>query len=198
MADFNDCIHHCGLFDLSSTGQLKSWCNGHERVSRSWAKLDRALINSTFSILFGSAHLKYLGQKSLDHCPMVVYVNRQLSLYGPPPFWFQNMWSLHETFLSCVKDAWCRMDMGSRLFKLATHLKRTKVVLRACNRCVFGRVGANIQALEERLDVLENQLQAGYSMEDEDDYLAMKLELQVWEKRESTRLGQIAKRKKVN
>ncbi|KAK0581732.1 hypothetical protein LWI29_017271 [Acer saccharum] len=105
------------------------------------------------------------------------------------------MWCSHDSFLSCVKDAWIRNDSASGLLKLAIRLKRTKVALRAWNKNVFGRVGENIQALEERMELLENQLQSGFSEEVEAYYLTTKLEIQVWENRESSRLGQIAKKK---
>ncbi|TXG69366.1 hypothetical protein EZV62_004301 [Acer yangbiense] len=191
MMEFNDCLHHCGLIDLLNTGQRMSWCNGREGVSRSWAKLDRVLINNAFSSSYGSAHFKYLSRKYSDHCPMVVYTDTPFSLYGPSPFRFLNMWRSHDSFLSCVKDAWTRNDSASGLLKLAIRLKRTKVALRAWNKNVFGRVGENIQALEERMELLENQLQSGFSEEVEVDYLTTKLEIHVWENRESSCLGQI-------
>ncbi|TXG59223.1 hypothetical protein EZV62_013796 [Acer yangbiense] len=148
------------------------------RVSRSWAKLDRVLINNAFSSSYGSAHFKYLSRKYSDHCPMVVYTDTPFSLYGPSHFRFLNMWRSHDSFLSCVKDAWIRNDSASGLLKLAIRLKRTKVALRAWNKNVFRRVGENIQALEERMELLENQLQSGFSEEVEADYLTTKLEIQ--------------------
>ncbi|KAK1587186.1 hypothetical protein Q3G72_010418 [Acer saccharum] len=178
MMEFNDCLHHCGIVDLRNTGQRMSWCNGREGVSRSWAKLDRVLINNAFSSSYGSAHFKYLSRKYSDHCPMVVYTDTPFSSYGPSPFRFLNMWCSHDSFLSCVKDAWIRNDSASGLLKLAIRLKRTKVALRAWNKNVFGRVGENIQALEERMELLENQLQSGFSEEVEADYLTTKLEIQ--------------------
>ncbi|KAK0598052.1 hypothetical protein LWI29_031129 [Acer saccharum] len=109
---------------------------------------------------------------------MVVYTDMPFSLYGPSPFHFLNMWRSHDSFLSCVKDAWIRNDSASGLLKLAIRLKRTKVALCAWNKNVFGRVGENIQALEERMELLENQLQSGFSEEVEADYLTTKLEIQ--------------------
>lgn len=79
--------------------------------------------------------------------------------------------------MSCLALLWIRNDSVSGLLKLAAHLKRTKVALHAWNINVFGRVDANLLALEERTDILENQLQSGYSEEVDDDYLATKLEI---------------------
>ncbi|KAK3188489.1 hypothetical protein Dsin_028050 [Dipteronia sinensis] len=93
---------------------------------------------------------------------MVVYTDTPFSLYSPCPFRFLNIWHSHDLFLSCVKDACIRNDSVSGLLKLAIRLKRTKVALRTWNKNVFGRVGENLQALEERMEVLENQLQSGF------------------------------------
>ena len=60
---------------------------------------------------------------------------------------------------------------------------------------MFGRVDNSLKALEERLEILENHLQMGYAEDVEEDYLVTKLEINVWEKREAIRLGQIAKKK---
>ncbi|KAI9176278.1 hypothetical protein LWI28_000684 [Acer negundo] len=60
MAEFNECISRCGLLDLRFEGRQLSWCNGHQGLTRSWAKLDRVLINNEFIV-------KYSGQ-SLTEC----------------------------------------------------------------------------------------------------------------------------------
>ncbi|KAK4833981.1 hypothetical protein QYF36_014386 [Acer negundo] len=188
MADFNDSLDRCGLLDLSSGGNHMSWCNGHE------ANLDRVVINSAYTTQFPFAHLEYLRRKTSDHCPMVVHFDRPHSSYGPFPFRFQNMWCSHVGFLSCVEEAWNKTDSVTGLWKLAIRLKRTKLALRAWNKNTFGRVEVILQDLEARLDNLECQLQLGYSQEVEAEYLVTKIELQLWEHREATRLNQIAKK----
>ncbi|KAF5462658.1 hypothetical protein F2P56_018646, partial [Juglans regia] len=195
MLEFNNCIDRCGLLEVSSSGQRMSWCNGHGGVSRSWAKLDRVLMNNFFANLFPSVHFNYLRRKSSDHCPMVVYSDHPAMSYGPFPFHFLNMWCSHDGFLMCVKETWNQQDTESGLLKLSIHLERTKIALRAWNKNVFGRVDVNIRALEERLDFLDSQLQSGFSKEIEDDFVATKTEIEIWEKREASRLGQIAKKK---
>ncbi|XP_040986544.1 uncharacterized protein LOC121234610 [Juglans microcarpa x Juglans regia] len=195
MLEFNDCIDHCGLLETSSSGQNMSWCNGHGGASRSWAKLDRVLMNNAFASLFPSVHFNYLSRKSYDHCMMVVFSDHLATSYGLSPFRFLNMWCLHDGFLMCVKEAWNKQDVASGLLKLSIRLKRAKLALRAWNKNVFGKVDVNIRALEERLDFLENQLQSDFSEELEDDFVATKTEIEIWEKREASRLGQIAKKK---
>lgn len=69
ISKFNDCLDHCGLFKIQSIGNYMSWCNGHEGTLQSWAKLDRALINTDFPMNFDSAKLKYLPQKTSITAP---------------------------------------------------------------------------------------------------------------------------------
>lgn len=85
-----------------------------------------------------------------------------LSSYVPLPFLFLNMWCSHELFMSCVKDAWNKQDSASGLLKLSLRLKRTKVALFAWNQNIFGRVKVNLKTLEERMEILENQVQVGF------------------------------------
>lgn len=54
MLDFNECLDKCCLFDLHSSGRIMSWCDGHLGVNRSWAKLDRVVINNALSNQFMS------------------------------------------------------------------------------------------------------------------------------------------------
>ncbi|KAJ0094336.1 hypothetical protein Patl1_15029 [Pistacia atlantica] len=195
MEEFNNCIDHCGLLDMQVTGRRLSWCNGHEGHTRSWARLDRALINIHYANRFPSACFEYLNRKTSDHCPMLIHAQKQEVGYGPHPFRFQNMWVTHTEFRRCVEEVWKEPTNFVGLSRLAEKLKKTKFALRAWNRKVFGHVGQNIKELEERLEVLDSHLQGGYDKEVECDYLVTKLELDIWEKREELRLSQLAKQK---
>ncbi|XP_031287891.1 uncharacterized protein LOC116146622 [Pistacia vera] len=195
MEEFNNCIDHCGLLDMQVMGRRLSWCNGHEGHTRSWARLDRALINIHYANRFPSACFEYLNRKTSDHCPMLIHVQKQEVGYGPHPFRFQNMWVTHTDFRRCVEEVWKEPTIFVGLRRLAEKLKKTKLALRAWNKKVFGQVGQNIKELEERLEVLDSHLQGGYDKEVECDYLITKLELDIWEKREELRLSQLVKQK---
>ncbi|XP_042964713.1 uncharacterized protein LOC122298936 [Carya illinoinensis] len=126
---------------------------------------------------------------------MVVRFSKALDKYGPPPFRFQNMWCSHENFLRVVQEVWSEPVAQSGLCKLVAKLKKKKAVLRHWNVHVFGSVDCNIKNLEDRLDLLESQMQNGYNDELEMEYLVSKIELETWERREELRLAQIAKEK---
>ncbi|KAF5449589.1 hypothetical protein F2P56_030019 [Juglans regia] len=60
MDEFNECINSCGLDDWNLEGKQLSWCNGQQGLARSWAKLDRLLVNNSFSLKFGSAVARWI------------------------------------------------------------------------------------------------------------------------------------------
>lgn len=86
MVDFNDCIDKCYLLQLPILGRKLSWCNGHEGLTRSWARLDRTLLSEEVLRDFPEANMKYLPGTSLDHRPMTIHLQKQYASYGPTPF----------------------------------------------------------------------------------------------------------------
>lgn len=92
----------------------------------------------------------------LDHCPMVLHLDQPKFSYGPAPFKFQGMCCTQDNFLPCLKEVWQQPKGSNGLVKLATKLKRTKIVLHVWNKHSFGLVDQNIQALEEGLELLQH------------------------------------------
>lgn len=68
------------------------------------------------------------------------------------------------------------------------------LTLQAWNIHTFDQVDHNIPALEERLEVLEQQIQMDYNQDVETDYLVTKTKLSIWEAREEVHLAQKVKK----
>ncbi|XP_041001347.1 uncharacterized protein LOC121247076 [Juglans microcarpa x Juglans regia] len=195
MTKFNGCVDTCGLVEMRFQGRMMSWCNGHVGSSKSWARLDRALVNINFSTNFGSAFMEYLMRKSFDHCPMVLHLSLPRSSYGPSPFRIQNMSCLHESFIKFVKDVWVQPECSHGLLRLAAKLKKLKVALKTWNKNIYGRVDLTIKALEEKMELLDFQLQEARDPAVEAEFLLTEMELVEWETRKECRWAQKAKRK---
>lgn len=174
---------------------VMSWCNRHKGTSRSWARPDRALLNTALIRCLSQVHMEYLKRKSSYHCPMLINFVKDTTRYYPYLFRFQGMWCTHENFNKCVEDVWSGEVPGTSLIRLATKLKRLKSAFRVWNKEVFGRVDHAIKALEERMEFIECQIQDGHVSDVECEYLRSKAELELWEHREELRLAQQAKRK---
>ncbi|XP_042950383.1 uncharacterized protein LOC122282502 [Carya illinoinensis] len=193
MEEFNSWIHNCGLMELKYLGNCYSWCNGHVGNSRSWARLDRSLVDQHFLGAFPDSVMRYLPRTSSDHAPMVISFVKCFEGYGPAPFRFQQMWVDHVDFDRCVREAWDQDDAGCALRKMVAKLKRVRVALKAWNKVVFGWTSGHIQELEARIERLDEQLQVRYEEDVELDLLASKMELDTWTNREEIRLAQCAK-----
>ncbi|KAI9186057.1 hypothetical protein LWI28_013379 [Acer negundo] len=194
VAEFNKCISRCVLLDLRFEGRQLSWCNGHQGLARSWAKLDKVLINNEFVVKYGDAKALLLYRNSSDHSPILLQFFAELERYGPASFRFQNMWTSHTGFLDVVGNS-CNEPMVSEsgLHRLVGKLKRIKQRLRVWNKEIFGRVDGFIRELEERVEHHEEMLQAEYSATVEEEFLVSKAELDVWNKRDEMRLAQQVK-----
>jgi len=172
------------------SGNKLSWCNGRGGLTRSWARLDRALCNTRLLDSWSTVSLKYLPRKSSDHAPMSLRLEISNKRYGPSIFRFQQMWTLHEGFGGFVHNLWNEEVEGAGLWKLAYKLKKVKNALRRWNREVFGWTTVHLKRLEEKVEQKETQLQESYSQEVEAEMLEAQAELNAWLKREETRIAQ--------
>lgn len=193
MEEFNEFINGNGLSNLPHSCNSLSWCNGHDRWTRSWARLDRSLVNGSFLENPGGAHMKYLSRSTSNHSPMIIWLESPLKPYGSVGFKFQQMWVMHERFMDRVLFVWIEEEHGSGLYRLASKLKILIIILRRWNKETFGSTTENILALEERIERLELSLQQCYSQADEQDLLISQLECLTWKKREEIRLAHQAK-----
>ncbi|XP_040997575.1 uncharacterized protein LOC121243514 [Juglans microcarpa x Juglans regia] len=195
MDAFNQFIDNEGMVKMTSLRGHLSWCNGHSGWTRSWACLDRVLCDSSCLETFPGAHMKYLSRVSSDHSPIIISLLDGQVCYGPSLYKFQQMWTSHESFHGLVARTWMEEMSGNGLWWLAGKLKKLKIALKVWNKEVFGWTQVHIQNLEKELEGLESNLQAAFYEEDEYAYLAIKLELETWEKREEMRLAQQVKQR---
>ncbi|XP_041004036.1 uncharacterized protein LOC121249392 [Juglans microcarpa x Juglans regia] len=194
MEDFQNWIQQ-PLIEMASKGSAFSWCNGQHGLARSWARLDRVLIDVSFLSVFPNAICSYLSRSTSDHAPMCIEFKQDLFSYGPTPFRFQQMWVEHHNFLDCVRQAWASRSGGLAIQNLIMKLKQTKVALRAWNKMDFGHTVCHIATLEERIEELELKLQLHLKEDIDRELQGAILNLAIWRRREEIILAQMAKLK---
>lgn len=91
IADFQSCLHDCGLIDLPCTGCTYTW-TGIRSSGRMWKRLDRALVTSSWLFSFGSTSVDVLARATSDHCPLLLHIG-SLSPPAGRPFKFQTFWT---------------------------------------------------------------------------------------------------------
>ncbi|KAK9706165.1 hypothetical protein RND81_07G108300 [Saponaria officinalis] len=104
LLEFNDCLFECGLDDMNCTGCEYTWHNKQDSGSAVYSKLDRVLINASWSRAFAQTPAQFLPPGVSDHSPNLV------TFHGDPLprkiFSFLNCWADHSQFCNLVADAW--------------------------------------------------------------------------------------------
>ncbi|XP_074282823.1 uncharacterized protein LOC141607370 [Silene latifolia] len=122
---FNNWIESCELVELEFSGAAHTWSRGNSVETRQSARLDRALCNSDWSLLFSEASVKYLSAIQSDHCPLLISPNGFAPLNAiHRQFRFQAAWLTHEKFSDFVTNNWQPGgDLTTQLSTLSTKLQ---------------------------------------------------------------------------
>uniref|UniRef100_A0A2N9H5A8 CCHC-type domain-containing protein n=1 Tax=Fagus sylvatica TaxID=28930 RepID=A0A2N9H5A8_FAGSY len=106
MSEFKNCLNACNMIDLGFSGPKFTWSNCHDVSSLIMERLDRALANPDWRILFPEAIVTHLTKTHSDHCPFLLTLCPIIPHVLPRPFRFENIWLSHSDFLSIVDQAW--------------------------------------------------------------------------------------------
>ncbi|XP_058068700.1 uncharacterized protein LOC131218035 [Magnolia sinica] len=96
--EFSKVIENAGLIDAGFSGSLYSWCNNQSGSARSWARLDRVLINIPWVSNFTRFKVDHLPRVNSDHNAILLSFPPQQSS-SSKPFRFQRMWTKDDSFL---------------------------------------------------------------------------------------------------
>ncbi|XP_074277075.1 uncharacterized protein LOC141600728 [Silene latifolia] len=102
---FNSWLETNELMDLDYSGPAYTWTRGNTLSTRRWARLDRAVCNSAWRVMFAEGSLRHLMQNQSDHCPILVNTNGFAPIPSVLiPFRFQAAWMCHEKFTEFVSN----------------------------------------------------------------------------------------------
>uniref|UniRef100_A0A2N9IKD9 CCHC-type domain-containing protein n=1 Tax=Fagus sylvatica TaxID=28930 RepID=A0A2N9IKD9_FAGSY len=106
MSEFKNCLNACSMIDLGFSGPKFTWSNCHDVSSLIMERLDRALANPDWRILFPEAAVSHLTRTHSDHCPFLLTLCPFIPHVLPRPFRFENIWLSHSDFPNIVDQAW--------------------------------------------------------------------------------------------
>jgi hypothetical protein len=103
MEAFRDVLADCNLEDLEFTGDPFTWKREPMRE-----RLDRVLVNHSWSVLFPGAALQHLDYCRSDHRVILLDTDFQNinSQVGRGPKKFETNWLLEKNFRKIVQQAW--------------------------------------------------------------------------------------------
>ena len=116
-------------------------------------RLDRALCNSDWQLLFKDTNVFYLPRTSSDHHPILIDTFPSTSNRLNRPFWLETIWFSNPSFLNIIKDAWSSHP-NNAILALKDFTKRVKV----WNRDVFRNIFSKKRRLLARLNGIQATL----------------------------------------
>ncbi|KAL5716607.1 hypothetical protein ACHQM5_009747 [Ranunculus cassubicifolius] len=156
--DFNSFIESNALLDSTNQGLRFSWCNKQRGLSRTYAKLDRALVNKAWLDLTHCWRSKILTRKFSDHSPVIAW-NDHIPKPHNIPFRFKAIWIQHEEFKEFVKKNWDQPMVSGPLSLLSLKLKRLKEGLKIWNKQHFWGIRGKINNISSELDNVQISLE---------------------------------------
>lgn len=85
---------------------------------------------------------------SFDHVPVVVTFST-ISHPKSKPFRYLNMWKLHPSFNSVVRDTWQTPVFGTKQFILCMKLKALKGPMKLMNKNAFSRISDRVNPTQD-------------------------------------------------
>ncbi|CAH2080111.1 unnamed protein product, partial [Thlaspi arvense] len=126
--------------DLPFQGPRFTWSNNRPSnpIGR---KLDRCLVNGSWTLSFPSSHCSFLAPEFSDHCPCHIKLTTDSPTFGSRPFKFFNLLTSHPAFLYSIKSAWDDLGESAKSLKeLCYKIKGLKRPLKALFRENFSDI----------------------------------------------------------
>ncbi|PKI72233.1 hypothetical protein CRG98_007370 [Punica granatum] len=130
-----------------------TWTNLRKSGGHIQERLDRAVANPSWRVLFPNAEVSHLPRVHCDHCLILVDFNPTSQLYLSRPFRFENMWMSHPTFPNFVSDSW---NEGRHVLMPASSSFTQNAV--TWNKDVFGNIFHGKKHILARLDGIQKAL----------------------------------------
>ncbi|XP_072064539.1 uncharacterized protein [Arachis hypogaea] len=153
---FAETLEDCGLFDMGAIGRRFTWyrkVKGGVQVAK---KLDRAVINQDWRLMFPEAYTEVLARLHSDHCPLFTRCKMAKRVTkGHRPFRFQAAWMTHPLFRNIVDTAWNRGAPD-----VVKYLLEVQKDVTSFNKKVFGNIFVKKRELERLLNDVQITLES--------------------------------------
>jgi len=154
---FSNFIDDNGLIDLPLCGRRYTWYKGDGSAT---SKLDRFLFSEEWCFAWPNCRQVALLRGLSDHCPLMLSVVEEN--WGPRPVRMLKCWQELSGYKQFVKEKWQTLDVeGWGGFVLREKLKMIKTALKDWHTIHAKNVPGKIEALKNRLSVLDDQVEDG-------------------------------------
>jgi hypothetical protein len=159
---FKDCLDDCGLSDLGFSGPTFTWSNKQDDDSLVRVRLDRAVVNGTFSTRFDDCNVENIITTTSDHYAIIIRLQSFGDMTNRTPvqsgFRFEAAWLRAPDYVDTVEKAWLAASDGSKSLQSTwNNIRQLANSLQVWNRECFGSVRKEIKNLESKLKNLRLQ-----------------------------------------
>ncbi|XP_074305161.1 uncharacterized protein LOC141640174 [Silene latifolia] len=133
------------------------WSNKQGSDTRTWARLDRVLVNPAWLAIFPASYALSLPPGLSDHSPLMVSVASDSPVKRR--FSFLNAWQDHPDYQSLIQSAWNTPCYGTPMYQLFFKLKSVKSSLQQLHKRNFSNITERVQELRGQLEDCQNELQ---------------------------------------
>ncbi|CAH2047747.1 unnamed protein product, partial [Thlaspi arvense] len=154
MEEFNLATQEAEVFEAQAKGLPFSWWNNQEGNPIA-KKIDHALINQQWAMLFPDAYSEFMEPHQSDHAPCLFRMSGFHQRISKPFKFFHHIID-HPLYTKTVREAWrCDVIQGSAQFKLMRSLKLLKMDLRGLNKRYYSGISARVKDQAAKISGLE-------------------------------------------
>ncbi|KAG8375096.1 hypothetical protein BUALT_Bualt10G0064800 [Buddleja alternifolia] len=162
-------LNNLNLLDLGFTGNPFTWSNRRGGDANIQLRLDRAVANPDWSLLYPYAIVHHLPAIKSDHCPLLLHtIPETRGKFFP--FRFEDMWTRDPSCHTTILESWNSLERGSPTFQLHSRLKNLRYHLIKWNKVHFGNC-------QERINIIRSLIERA----NRDDALEIKRIMSIFE-----------------
>ncbi|XP_074278150.1 uncharacterized protein LOC141601747 [Silene latifolia] len=124
-----------------------------DQLARVWSKLDRVLVNPSWTASFSSSSAHFHESGLSDHSLVVVTVFKERKVHKR--FTFLNSWIGHPDYEETVKSAWKTSKAGSPIFYFFEKLRSVKAALKQLHHSHFSHISDKVKTARMQLKVVQ-------------------------------------------
>ncbi|KAL0319628.1 UNVERIFIED_CONTAM: hypothetical protein Sradi_5224300 [Sesamum radiatum] len=161
MRDFRECLIDCDLYDLGFQGDMFTWCNKREAPYIVRARLNRALGNHEWSVLFPQVVVFHDHVDSSDHSAIWIGLDgddrTDINSGQRKRFHFEAAWTASPDCSDVIRSAWESVRESGSHSTVISKIRATKLQLLWWNKARFGNIRRMTKELNDKVCQLQNK-----------------------------------------